>query len=187
VSRSDPEPARSAPEADGLAPKEARLRTRRLAALAARRGLELRFVAVGVWNTVFGYGAFCILDSLLAPVFRVRYLAYTSAQVLSQVLAVLNAYACHKVLTFRSSVRGRAALWELAKFSSVYAVTLCFGLVGMPLLVELVGLPPKLAILVLMAVCTLASYWGHKNVSFRSPADSARPISARRPCSSRPS
>jgi putative flippase GtrA len=68
---------------------------------------KIKFVLVGVWNTIFGYLVFVGLDILFASLFSKRYLAYMSAAVLSNILAIINAYLFYKYLTFQSRCAGR--------------------------------------------------------------------------------
>ena len=53
------------------------------------------------------------LDFLFTPLFKTRYAAYMLAAVLSNIIALINAYIFHKYVTFRSSIRGIAIV---AKF-----------------------------------------------------------------------
>jgi putative flippase GtrA len=96
------------------------LRFAMIRARFARHGVKIRFVLVGGWNTVFGYGVYVALDWLFERLFASRAAAYMSAAVLSNILAILNAYIFHKFITFRSEARGWAMIPEFVRFFSTY-------------------------------------------------------------------
>jgi putative flippase GtrA len=117
------------------------------------------YVAVGAWNTVFGYGVWAVLQYLLHP-----YLNYLLIVVLSYPIAVANAYVCYRYVVFRS--RGRV-LAELPRFSVVYLLTMVANLVVLPFLVR--ALPLSLYAIQALFTCAVVvvSYLGHKFISFR--------------------
>jgi putative flippase GtrA len=128
---------------------------------------KVRFVLVGVWNTIFGYLVFVGLDYLFNLLFSPRYVAYMSAAVLANIIAIFNAFIFHKFVTFRSSVRGLAIIPELVRFFSMYLFSFFLGLVLLPVFVELFHLDPKLAGASLIPITTIISYLGHSRFSFR--------------------
>jgi len=128
---------------------------------------RFRFLLVGGWNTVFGYCLFWLLYELFSRVFELRYVAYTSAQMVGWVIAVLNAYVLHRKVTFRSTTTGRAAWSEFFRFMQTYFAMFLFGLAFLPFLVEMVGLDPRVAALVATAVGVVISYVGHRFRTFR--------------------
>ena len=74
---------------------------------------KVRFLLVGLWNTIFGYLVFVGLDYLFNLFFSPRYVAYMSAAVLSNIIAVTLAYFFHKHFTFVGLVKSRrTALFE---------------------------------------------------------------------------
>ncbi|HOI73837.1 MAG TPA: GtrA family protein [Syntrophales bacterium] len=133
----------------------------------ARHGVKIRFVLVGVWNTFFGYGVYVALDWLFERLFASRAAAYMSAAVLSNILAILNAYIFHKFITFRSEARGWAMVPELFRFFSTYLVSIVVGLVSLPVFVEVFRIDPKIAGALVMPVTVLVSWLGHSRFSFR--------------------
>ncbi len=128
---------------------------------------KLRFVVVGAWNTLFGYFVFVLLDEIFSSFVQRPQIAYMSALVLANVIAVLNAFALHRHFTFRSKVRGLAVLGELVRFSSTYLFTFLLSLVLLPAFVEVCGFSARLAGAVVILVCTVISYLGHSRFSFR--------------------
>ena len=128
---------------------------------------KVRFVLVGLWNTLFGYLVFVGLDYLFNLFFSPRYVAYMSAAVLSNILAIINAYIFHKHITFQSTVRGKGILVEFARFFSTYLFTTILGLILLPVSVEALGIEPRISVALLIPVTTVISYIGHSRFSFK--------------------
>lgn len=155
------DPARESGPVHGMTATAARMRR-------ALNTTKIRFLVIGAWNTAFGYGVFSLLYELFSRLFTVRYLAYTSAQVVGWVIAVANAYLLHRHVTFRSATKGRAAVLELLRFMQTYVAMFFFGLLLLPFLVEIVGFGPRVAALVATAIGAVLSYVGHRYITFRS-------------------
>ena len=132
-----------------------------------RHQIKIRFLLVGAWNTIFGYLVFVGLDYLFNLFFSPRYVAYMSAAVLANILAILNAYIFHKFVTFRSPVRGLAIIPEFVRFFSMYLFSFFLGLVLLPVFVKLFHLDPKIAGALLIPITVIISYLGHSQFSFR--------------------
>ena len=128
---------------------------------------KVRFLLVGLWNTIFGYLVFVGLDYLFNLFFSPRYVAYMSAAVLANIIAILNAYIFHKFVTFRSHLRGLAIIPELVRFFSMSLFSFFLGLVLLPVFVELFHLDPKIAGALLIPITVIISYLGHSRFSFR--------------------
>ena len=128
---------------------------------------KVRFVLVGVLNTIFGYLVFAGLDYLFNLFFSPRYVAYMSAGILSNIIAVTNAYFFHKHLTFKSKTRGRAAFREYLRFYMTYIFTSVLSLILLPILVELLKMDPKIVAAFITLLLTFVSYIGHNKFSFR--------------------
>ncbi len=126
-----------------------------------------RFFLVGIWNTIFGYLAFVGLDILFTFFFSKRYLAYMSAAILSNILAIINAYVFHKYITFKSNARGKAIIVEFARFCSTYLLSMVLGLILLPFLVEVMGIEPKISGALLIPITVIISYLAHSRYSFR--------------------
>lgn len=139
----------------------------RYLSLYKRHETKARFVFVGVWNTLFGYLVFLLFDMLFEGVFRTRYMAYMSANVLSNVIAVINAYIFHKYVTFRSAEKGTSLIIEFLRFSLTYVGTFLLSLVLLPIFVEFLRLTPRFAAALVILVCVIISYVGHSKFSFR--------------------
>ena len=141
-----------------------------LANLLAKHHIKVKFVLVGAWNTVFGYLVFLVLDTLFAGAFSRRYVAYMTAMVLSNLLAITNAYIFHKYVTFKSDVRGRAVIAEFLRFFTTYVFTFCMSLALLPIFVEILNIGPKMAAALVIFVCTVVSWVGHSRFSFNPSA-----------------
>ena len=135
--------------------------------LITRHQVKAKFVLVGTWNTIFGYGIFCLFDTLFAWLFLTRSAAYMSAMVVAQILAVINAYVCHKYITFKSEEKGKAIIPEFLRFSTTYVVTFGLSLVLLPGFVEVGHIQPKIAAAIIIIICTVISYLGHSRFSFK--------------------
>jgi putative flippase GtrA len=114
----------------------------------------LKFVCVGVLNTVIGYGAFFILS---------LFLNYLIALVLAHFIGVTNSYLWNKYWTFQVK-KFRPA--ELIKFNIVYLFALGTNMLILYIAVELLAFDPRLGQLVVLPLVTLLSYFGHRYWSF---------------------
>ena len=123
---------------------------------------RVAFVIVGVINTIVGFGWFAFFEFTVG-----RWLGeygYMVTLLLAHVAAVLCAFVLYRRFVFR--VRGHVLL-DLARFESVYLVSLGINAVLLPLLVELAHLQPIVAQALIVFVTTLVSYFGHSRFSFR--------------------
>lgn len=129
-------------------------------ARAVWRGSEkTRFLVVGAWNTAFGYLAFIALYFLLY-----RVLHYLFIMVIAHFISVCNAFLGHKYVVFRS---GGKPVGEFFRFNLSYGGTIIFGLIAMPIMVELLQLHPIAAQGILTIITVILSYVLHKSISFR--------------------
>lgn len=123
---------------------------------------RIRFLIVGGINSAFGFTCFVVGQALFGDD-----VGYLTVLVVTTIMAVLFAYCGHRWLTFQ--VRGMWLL-DLARFSSVYMVTLALNIVALPLLVEVGGITPILAQSIFVAVIMVLSYLSHRHFSFRRPS-----------------
>ncbi len=128
---------------------------------------KVRFILIGLWNTIFGYLIFVLFDYLFNLFFSPRYVAYMAAAVLSNVIAVSNAYFFHRHFTFKSKTKGKAAFREYLRFYITYMITFVLSLILLPILVELLKLDPKVAAAIITVLLTIVSYISHNQFSFR--------------------
>jgi putative flippase GtrA len=129
--------------------------------------IKIKFLLVGVWNTLFGFVLFVVLYKLFSNVIKINYFAYTSAQILGKIISILNAYIFHKYITFKSILKGKEMLIEFFKFSTTYIVLFIVGLILMPFLVEVLKIKPIIAYMLQAIIVISTSYFGHSRFSFR--------------------
>jgi putative flippase GtrA len=130
-------------------------------------GTKMRFLLIGAWNTVFGYAIFFGIYELTSRIFKLEYTAYTTAQIVTWIIAVMSAFLLHKHVTFRSRTKGRAAIFEFFRFTQTYVAMFFFGLAFLPFLVEIVGIRPRIAVLIVTAAGMVINYTGHRLFTFR--------------------
>jgi putative flippase GtrA len=137
-----------------------------------------RYVLVGGFNTVFGYGLFALLNWGLSRVMPYGYLAAT---LLANLIAITVAFLGYKWIVFRT--RGNY-LQEWLRCMGVYGTSMAIGFASMAILVPIARRHmqhPREASYVVGAFLTLAmvflSFLGHKNISFR--GDRSGEISAK--------
>jgi len=133
-----------------------------------RHQVKIRFLIVGVWNTLFGYVVFLVLYALFRGLLSPNYVAYMTANVIGGILAITNAFFFHKHITFKSPEKGWAALREYVRFAGTYLFSFVLSLILLPIFVELAGMTPQLAAAAIILICTVFSYLGHSRFSFRS-------------------
>jgi putative flippase GtrA len=133
-----------------------------------------RYVLVGGFNTVFGYGLFAFLNWSFADLGTYSYMY---ASFLAGIISISMAFLGYKWFVFRT--RGNY-LREWIRCIGVYGSSMVIGLIGMPILVPVLRAHmrrPELASYVAGAIMTgvtiLFSFFGHKNVSFRQVAETA--------------
>jgi putative flippase GtrA len=113
----------------------------------------VKFSAVGVLNTIIGYGAFFIF---------LNYTSYLIALAFATVIGVTNSYVWNHNWVFQH----RRSILEFIKFNFVYIVAFLFNAGALLLCVEFLKLDPRLAQLALIPLVTIISFTGHKYWSF---------------------
>jgi len=126
------------------------------------RDQRVAFLIVGGMNTVIGMGWFILFDRTIG-----QHLGYMTALVAAHVASVLCAFVLYRRFVFR--VRGHV-LRDLWRFEVVNLFALGVNLVSLPFAVEVLGLPPILAQLVVTVATMVISFFGHRGFSFRRPA-----------------
>ena len=127
-----------------------------------------RYVFVGGFNTVFGYGVFALLNWSFTGLGTYSYMY---AAVLANFIAITVAFLGYKWFVFRT--RGNY-LREWIRCLGVYGSSALIGLVGLPILVPILrphlrnpGHASYIAAAIMTIVTVLFSFVGHKNISFR--------------------
>jgi len=135
-------------------------------------GQFLRYLLVGGWNTIFGYGCFFLMNRWLATVMTAY--SYIVASLLSSLVAITVAFLGYKWFVFRT--RGNY-LREWLRTLTVYSGSV---LVSTAALAPLVGLirhtthcqtqAPYIAAAILAVFNVITSFFGHRHFSFRKTA-----------------
>jgi putative flippase GtrA len=132
-----------------------------------------RYLCVGGFNTVFGYGTFALVLTLLNRVVpnHLMYLTAVLASVISTPLNITVAYFGYKIFVFKT--KGNYLL-EWLKAFAVYGTGMIPGLVALGGLTRLLqsvmgkALAGYVAGAVVIGLSTIYSFVGHKKVTFRS-------------------
>jgi putative flippase GtrA len=136
-------------------------------------GELLRYLCVGVFNTLFGYGTFALALYLLNHALPQRYLYLTVvlASVLSTPLNITVAYLGYKFFVFRTHGN---YLVEWLKAFAVYGTAMLPGLFALSALTRILqanlshkSIAGYLAGAIVTAFTTLYSFLGHKNITFK--------------------
>ena len=131
-------------------------------------GQFVRYIVVGGFNTVFGYGLFALLTWSFKGLGSYNYMY---AAVLANVIAISVAFLGYKWFVFRTHGN---YLIEWIRCFGVYGSSMLIGLAGLPILVPILRhvlhrpeQAPYIAGALLMIVTVLFSFFGHKNFSFK--------------------
>jgi putative flippase GtrA len=117
---------------------------------------RVRFLFVGVINTVFGYAVYALFIYLG--------LHYFLAQLFGSILAVAHSYLWNKYFTFRSPAH---SIHELLRFISVYALSYLLNMLVLYLAIEKFKANAYIAGAISLFITTVISYAGHKSFSFK--------------------
>lgn len=155
-------------------------KTERLRAVYDVHGEKFRFLVVGAWNTLFSYVLFAAMLWLLGPVLQPLSTSenalaawigehyYLVVQWLSWVIAVPQSTTTLKYLAFRS--KGHLPS-EIGRSFFVYLPMQAFSSVMLWLFSGVLGIPPLLGQLLTVGISAVLSYVGHKNFTFKQPAE----------------
>jgi putative flippase GtrA len=128
----------------------------------------MRYLLVGGFNTVFGYGLFALLNWLFIGLGS---WSYMYAAVVSNLIAITVAFLGYKWFVFRT--RGNY-LMEWIRCLGVYGSSMLIGLAGLAILTPILrrslshpGRASYLAAAIMTLVTIVFSFLGHKNISFR--------------------
>jgi putative flippase GtrA len=131
----------------------------------AKHKTMIKFLIVGVWNTIFGYLIYYLLLKLLLATFTTTHFAYLWAMGIAQVIGTINAFISHRGITFADQA-GENKIIEFLKFSLVYVLTFCLSLVLMPVFVRGFGISAEITGIIVILIGTVVSYLGHSRFSF---------------------
>jgi putative flippase GtrA len=130
-----------------------------------------RYLLVGAWNTLFGYGSFAFFTAILSSTIPHSYIV---ASVISSLLNISVSYLGYKWFVFKT--KGNY-LREWIRCVGVYSGGILFGVAALPVLVTLIRRntrfftqAPYIAGALLTGFMVVYSFVGHKKLSFRTPA-----------------
>ena len=156
-------------------------KTERLRAVYDVHGEKFRFLVVGAWNTLFSYVLFAVLLWLLGPVLKplagsdntlVAWIGehyYLLVQWLTWIVAVPQSTTRPQVP--RLPQQGPPASPRSAASFFVYLPLQAFSSVMLWLFSGVLGIPPLLGQLLTVGFSAVLSYLGHKNFTFKQPAE----------------
>lgn len=127
-----------------------------------------RYLAVGIFNTAFGYSSFAALTALLAHVMPYSYMPAT---MISSPLNITVAFLGYKWFVFQT--RGNY-LKEWARYLAVCTSGILIGILILPIVVAILhrgfglqGSAPYVAGALMLAFGVIYNFFGHKTFSFR--------------------
>ena len=132
----------------------------------------MRYLLVGAWNTLFGYGCYFLLVRVFLHVFSVRpALSASIASVIATIINVTVSFLGYKWFVFRT----QGNYWrEYGRSMLVYLPSLVLSAIAIAPLTEALRLIPSLmtkapyvAGAALACATAVASFFGHKHISFK--------------------
>ena len=137
-------------------------------ALPMPQGSQLiRYLLVGVCNTVFGYGCYALFTVLLSPL--IPY-GYVLACVLANLLSITFAFLGYKWLVFKTE---GDYFKEWVRCLGVYAGSMVLSAAALPFVVVVVRRQtgrdhsaPYIAGAIVLTLSILFSFFGHRHLSF---------------------
>ncbi|MBI5101263.1 MAG: GtrA family protein [Nitrospirae bacterium] len=127
--------------------------------LRAYNSRPLRFLVTGGWNTAFSYISTAVLYYFFSDKFH-----YMVIVVFSSVINITQAYLTHKFIVFKT--KGNY-LKEYLRYYVVYAVPMGLGFLFFPVFIDIFKLNFYVTQAILTFITVIISWFGHKNVSFR--------------------
>lgn len=136
-------------------------------------GQVVRYLLVGAWNTLFGYGCFFLFAKLFLHLMPSQpSLAASVASAVATLVNITVSFVGYKLFVFRT--RGNFLL-EYARSFIVYLPTLVISAVAIAPLTAILrhALPahaqqaPYIAGALLAFFTVIISFFGHKHISFR--------------------
>jgi len=127
----------------------------------------VRYLAIGIWNTLFGIAIYTLLIKLFGP----RH--YLLLGILSSIITITNAYICYKLFVFMT--KGNI-IREYLRFYSVYGISILCGLGLMYVFVDHFKFEPITSNIIVTIMLSIISFLGHRYFSFR-PLYKHKPMS----------
>jgi len=127
----------------------------------------LRYLAVGAFNTLFGYGCFALFTMLLSPLMAYGYIL---AILLANLLSITFAFLGYKWFVFKTEGN---YLKEWARCLGVYVTSMALSVAALPFVVAAVRRQtgrdhsaPYIAGAIVLVFSISFSFFGHRRISF---------------------
>jgi putative flippase GtrA len=119
---------------------------------------HVKFVVIGIYNTLFGYAVFAALHLSLPHV------NYMLVLIVSRELSVVSAFIAYRLFVFK--VKG-PIVPDFLRFWMVYSGALVINLIALPFLVQVVGLDVLVAQALTVSLMVISTWIGHNHFSFK--------------------
>jgi putative flippase GtrA len=130
---------------------------------------HVKFAAIGIYNTLFGYAVFASLH------LAIQQLNYMLVLILSRELSVISAFVAYRWLVFK--VKG-GLVGDFFRFWMVYSGALVLNLIALPVLVQIAGLGVLVAQAIIIVLTVITTWIGHNYFSFKRDHVDLEPESA---------
>jgi putative flippase GtrA len=127
---------------------------------------HVKFVVIGIYNTLFGYAVFAGLHLALPHV------NYMLVLIVSRELSVVSAFIAYRLFVFK--VKG-PIVPDFLRFWMVYSGALVINLIALPLLVQVAGLNVLVAQAITVTFMVISTWIGHNHFSFRRSGEERDP------------
>ena len=129
---------------------------------------QIRFLFVGVLNTIVGIGITCFVYFLFGlPVFErknIPFIPMLVGTLSGHIIGTVHSYFWNRYFVFQSKDKSKK---EFLRFALVYVVQYLLNL-GLTALFNLIlHEKPFVVTIIATLICTVISYFGHKFFSFR--------------------
>jgi len=119
------------------------------------RNQFIKFMGIGILNSIVGYGSFFIL---------VNYLNYQIALLCAHLIGVTNSFLWNKLLVFKTK---NISVIEFLRFNVIYLFVYFTNAVALYICVDIFNVDPRPAQLLLLPLVTLISFFGQKLWTFK--------------------
>lgn len=123
------------------------------------RDERVRFLAVGGFNTLFGFVVYSLLYYTLG-----EHIHYIILAIAAHFVSVAFAFVMYRRYVFMSDA---PIFGELIRYNATVLGNLVFGIAALSVLVDYAGYHPVIAQAEVITLVVLANYLLHKNFTFR--------------------
>ncbi len=127
---------------------------------------KVRFVVIGIINSIFSIGVFVVIDFILNEYLVNRFVAYMSATIIATPISMIQAFFSQKYITFISDKSGRAMVDEFFRFVIVSGWVITVRILSMPIFVEIFDFHPWTSAVLINIIKAFVAYVGHSKYTF---------------------